>query len=136
MALPARFIVLQVLQQAGTLPPNPQPPPLTPHPMRRRRVGRWLTDVSALRPLLLPVPRLLRPQCTFTLQAAAWAGPWYPTLSLRFSSGPTEVRPMAEAAVAGAGGVGREPASSGSSTRAAEAPAHSMPPSLQQTRQQ
>lgn len=110
-------------------------------PARRRRVGRWLTDVSALRPLLLPAPRLLRPQCTFTLQAPAWAGAWKPTLSLRFSSSPTEVRPMAagdagsssdlastssSSSRSGAGSVGS------SSRQVAEAAEGGMPPRPQQ----
>lgn len=46
----------------------------------RRRVGRWLTDVSELRPLLPPGGT-----CRFTLQAPPWAPGWKPALSLRFS---------------------------------------------------
>lgn len=53
----------------------------------RRRVGRWLTPVTPLLPLLSkdgaggggPAPA-----CTFTMTTPPWAGPWYPTLSLRF----------------------------------------------------
>lgn len=45
----------------------------------RRRIGRWLTDVSPLRPLLTSR------RCSFTMQAAPWAGDWKPSLNLRFS---------------------------------------------------
>ncbi|PRW21088.1 Peptide-N(4)-(N-acetyl-beta-D-glucosaminyl)a sparagine amidase F [Chlorella sorokiniana] len=100
----------------------------------RRRVGRWLTDVSALRPLLLPAPRLLRMQCTFTLQAPAWAGPWQPTLSLRFSSGPTEVMQMADGAAVddGSGGSSYGGSSSSMERQAAAATAGSVPANPQQ----
>ncbi|XP_067865889.1 uncharacterized protein si:dkey-256h2.1 isoform X2 [Heterodontus francisci] len=45
----------------------------------RRRIGRWLTDVSPLLPLLNTK------QCTFTLKTAPWAMPWKPSLNLRFN---------------------------------------------------
>ena len=47
----------------------------------RRRVGRWLTDVTPLRPLLAGGRR-----CRFRLQTAPWALPWRPSLTLRFSN--------------------------------------------------
>lgn len=47
-------------------------------------MGRWLTDVTHLMPLLLPGQ-----QCRFALEAASWAGPWQPTLSLRYSRSST-----------------------------------------------
>lgn len=47
----------------------------------RRRVGRWLTDVTPLRPLLHGGRR-----CRFRLQTAPWALPWRPSLTLRFSN--------------------------------------------------
>ena len=45
----------------------------------RRRIGRWLTDVSPLLPLLTTNT------CTFTMKTAPWAKPWIPSLNLRFS---------------------------------------------------
>ncbi|KAK9816886.1 hypothetical protein WJX72_006713 [[Myrmecia] bisecta] len=45
----------------------------------RRRIGRWLTDVTPLMPLLSSR------QCRFRLQTAPWALPWQPSLRLRFS---------------------------------------------------
>uniref|UniRef100_A0A1A8EX87 Peptide-N-glycosidase F N-terminal domain-containing protein n=3 Tax=Nothobranchius korthausae TaxID=1143690 RepID=A0A1A8EX87_9TELE len=45
----------------------------------RRGIGRWLTDVSPLLPLLN------RNRCTFTLKTVPWAMPWIASLSLRFS---------------------------------------------------
>ncbi|GCC23001.1 hypothetical protein chiPu_0001392 [Chiloscyllium punctatum] len=45
----------------------------------RRRIGRWLTDVSPLLPLINTK------QCTFTMKTAPWAMPWKPSLNLRFS---------------------------------------------------
>ena len=47
-------------------------------------MGRWLTDVTPLMPLLLPGQ-----QCRFTLKGASWAGPWQNTLSLRYSRSST-----------------------------------------------
>lgn len=44
-------------------------------------MGRWLTDVSPLLPLLSSSQ-----SCSFTVQSAPWAGPWRPSLTLRFSS--------------------------------------------------
>ncbi|XP_041041035.1 uncharacterized protein si:dkey-256h2.1 [Carcharodon carcharias] len=44
----------------------------------RRRIGRWLTDVSPLLPLLNAK------QCTFTLKTVPWAMPWKPSLNLHF----------------------------------------------------
>lgn len=56
-------------------------PSVTPRCARcRRRIGRWLTDVTHYRPLLAS------PRCTFTLQSTPWAGRWAPTLSLRLSN--------------------------------------------------
>eukprot|EP00887_Chlorella_sp_A99_P003150 scaffold9.g3150.t1 len=48
----------------------------------RRRVGRWLTDVTPLAPLLLPGRT-----CNFTMQSTAWSGEWRPSLNLRFTCG-------------------------------------------------
>uniref|UniRef100_UPI00398F59E3 uncharacterized protein n=1 Tax=Pristiophorus japonicus TaxID=55135 RepID=UPI00398F59E3 len=45
----------------------------------RRRIGRWLTDVSPLLPLLNAGT------CIFTLKTVPWAMPWKPSLNLRFS---------------------------------------------------
>ncbi|XP_078094114.1 uncharacterized protein LOC144509317 isoform X2 [Mustelus asterias] len=45
----------------------------------RRRIGRWLTDVSPLLPLFNAK------KCTFTLKTVPWAMPWKPSLNLRFS---------------------------------------------------
>ena len=44
----------------------------------RRRIGRWLTDVSPLLPLLSSS------KCTFHLQTVSWALTWQPSLTLRF----------------------------------------------------
>lgn len=44
----------------------------------RRGIGRWLTDVSPLLPLLDG------PTCSFTMKTDAWAMPWIVSLSLRF----------------------------------------------------
>eukprot|EP00123_Amoebidium_parasiticum_P007083 comp17862_c0_seq1/m.18053 comp17862_c0_seq1/g.18053 ORF comp17862_c0_seq1/g.18053 comp17862_c0_seq1/m.18053 type:complete len:680 (-) comp17862_c0_seq1:483-2522(-) len=50
----------------------------------RRRIGRWLTDVSLLGGLLAPG------RCSFNMKLDAWwAKPWVPSLSLRLS-GQTE----------------------------------------------
>ncbi|XP_028672880.1 uncharacterized protein si:dkey-256h2.1 [Erpetoichthys calabaricus] len=43
----------------------------------RRRIGRWLTDVSPLIPLLDST------NCTFTMKTAPWAMPWKPSLNIR-----------------------------------------------------
>uniref|UniRef100_UPI0037E9351E uncharacterized protein n=1 Tax=Semicossyphus pulcher TaxID=241346 RepID=UPI0037E9351E len=45
----------------------------------RRGTGRWLTDVSPLRPLLDSN------KCNFTMKTVPWAMPWYASLNLRFS---------------------------------------------------
>ncbi|XP_041648683.1 uncharacterized protein si:dkey-256h2.1 isoform X2 [Cheilinus undulatus] len=45
----------------------------------RRGTGRWLTDVSPLRPLLDSN------KCTFTMKTVPWAMPWHTSLNLRFS---------------------------------------------------
>ncbi|BDA49567.1 hypothetical protein COCOBI_14-1860 [Coccomyxa sp. Obi] len=45
----------------------------------RRRIGRWLTDVTPLWPLLSSR------HCRFQAQTAPWALPWKPSLNLRFS---------------------------------------------------
>ena len=47
----------------------------------RRGIGRWLTDVSPLRPLLVPGQ-----QCTFTMQSTDQTDAWKPSLTLLFSS--------------------------------------------------
>ena len=44
----------------------------------RRGIGRWITDVTPLLPLLTTE------ECTFTMYTDAWAMPWYPSLNLRF----------------------------------------------------
>ena len=46
----------------------------------RRRIGRWLTDVTPLLPLLTGR------HCHFHLQTAPWALTWTPSLTLRFSN--------------------------------------------------
>lgn len=46
----------------------------------RRRIGRWLTDVSSLKPLLNDS------FCTFRLTTAPWAEPWVVSLNLRFTA--------------------------------------------------
>lgn len=99
-------------------------------------MGHWLTDASALRPLLLPAPHLLRQTCTFTLQAPAWAGPWKPRLALRFSSSPSgspsngssdgDGASSDGASSSGASGSG----SSGGSGGSVQRPASSPPPPL------
>eukprot|EP00730_Choanoeca_flexa_P007592 TRINITY_DN12354_c0_g2_i4.p1 TRINITY_DN12354_c0_g2~~TRINITY_DN12354_c0_g2_i4.p1 ORF type:complete len:626 (+),score=124.04 TRINITY_DN12354_c0_g2_i4:185-2062(+) len=45
----------------------------------RRRVGRWLTDISTLKPLLNDS------YCTFHLTTDPWAQPWVVSLNLRYS---------------------------------------------------
>ncbi|XP_062277932.1 uncharacterized protein si:dkey-256h2.1 [Scomber scombrus] len=45
----------------------------------RRGIGRWLTDVSPLLPLLDGN------KCTFTMKTVPWAMPWIVSLNLRFS---------------------------------------------------
>ncbi|KAG5271644.1 hypothetical protein AALO_G00182310 [Alosa alosa] len=45
----------------------------------RRGIGRWITDVSPLMPLLN------NGRCTFTMKTVPWAMPWVVTLNLRFS---------------------------------------------------
>ncbi|KAL3136582.1 hypothetical protein ABBQ38_005828 [Trebouxia sp. C0009 RCD-2024] len=46
----------------------------------RRRIGRWLTDVTPLLPLLTSQ------KCHFHLQTAPWALTWTPSLTLRFTN--------------------------------------------------
>ncbi|KAG7282946.1 hypothetical protein CRUP_028463 [Coryphaenoides rupestris] len=53
---------------------------ITPY---RRGIGRWLTDVSPLLPLLAAG------SCTFTMKTAWWAMPWVVSLNLRFSTNQT-----------------------------------------------
>ncbi|GAB4819720.1 hypothetical protein N2152v2_006766 [Parachlorella kessleri] len=48
----------------------------------RRRIGRWVTDVTHSRALLAS------PRCTFTMQSTPWAGTWLPSLRLRVSPPP------------------------------------------------
>ncbi|XP_038058293.1 uncharacterized protein LOC119729686 isoform X2 [Patiria miniata] len=50
----------------------------------RRRIGRWLTDVSPLFPLINSN------MCTFTMKTVPWAKAWKPSLNLRFSKDSTE----------------------------------------------
>ncbi|XP_021351177.1 uncharacterized protein LOC110448965 [Mizuhopecten yessoensis] len=45
----------------------------------RRRIGRWMTDVSPLLPLLTSST------CVFNMKTEPWAMPWKPSLNLRFS---------------------------------------------------
>ncbi|XP_028834783.1 uncharacterized protein LOC114789691 [Denticeps clupeoides] len=45
----------------------------------RRGIGRWVTDVSPLLPLLN------NERCAFTMKTAPWAMPWTVSLNLRFS---------------------------------------------------
>ncbi|XP_022088506.1 uncharacterized protein LOC110978103 [Acanthaster planci] len=45
----------------------------------RRRIGRWLTDVSPLFPLFTS------DTCNFTMKTVPWAKAWEPSLNLRFS---------------------------------------------------
>lgn len=47
----------------------------------RRGIGRWLTDVSPLLPLLDSN------KCTLTMKTVPWAMPWFVSLNLRFSIG-------------------------------------------------
>ncbi|XP_070823210.1 uncharacterized protein [Chaetodon trifascialis] len=47
----------------------------------RRGIGRWLTDVSPLLPLLDGK------RCTLTMKTVPWAMPWITSLNLRFSIG-------------------------------------------------
>ena len=84
----------------------------------RRGVGRWLTDVTPLMPLLtggasrreLSAGR----NCSFTLSTDAWAMPWVDTLSLRFRNYTAEE----------ARGASNEKSKSGSSSlRGVSAPA-------------
>ncbi|PIK55529.1 hypothetical protein BSL78_07563 [Apostichopus japonicus] len=51
----------------------------------RRRIGRWLTDVTALLPLLTSTT------CNFTMKTVPWAAAWKPSLNLRFSKTSTGV---------------------------------------------
>ena len=48
--------------------------------LRRRRIGRWLSDATVLLPLLTSR------QCHFHLQTAPWALTWTPSLTLRFTN--------------------------------------------------
>ncbi|XP_071505492.1 uncharacterized protein [Diadema antillarum] len=60
----------------------------------RRRIGRWLTDVSPLAPLFTS------DTCTFTMQTAWWAQAWTASLNLRIhraesaDSGPKQIIPL------------------------------------------
>ncbi|XP_018541098.1 uncharacterized protein si:dkey-256h2.1 [Lates calcarifer] len=45
----------------------------------RRGIGRWVTDVSPL------IPLLDSNKCTFTMKTVPWAMPWIASLNLRFS---------------------------------------------------
>lgn len=58
----------------------------------RRGIGRWLTDVSPLLPLLDGN------KCTLTMKTVPWAMPWYASLNLRFSfsnqTGEEKLRPF------------------------------------------
>lgn len=45
-----------------------------------RRVGRWITDIS---PLLPMIQNNQSDTCTFTMKTAPWAMPWIPSLNLR-----------------------------------------------------
>ncbi|KAJ8036127.1 hypothetical protein HOLleu_20006 [Holothuria leucospilota] len=50
----------------------------------RRRIGRWLTDVTPLLPLLTSS------KCTFNMKTVPWAMAWKPSLNLRFSKNTTK----------------------------------------------
>uniref|UniRef100_A0A667XXJ3 Si:dkey-256h2.1 n=1 Tax=Myripristis murdjan TaxID=586833 RepID=A0A667XXJ3_9TELE len=55
----------------------------------RRGIGRWLTDVSPLLPLLNSG------RCTFTMKTVPWAMPWIVSLNVRFSDHPAnKLRPF------------------------------------------
>ncbi|XP_065837968.1 uncharacterized protein [Oscarella lobularis] len=45
----------------------------------RRRIGRWLTDVTPL------LPFFDAPTCNLTMKTVPWALPWYPSLNIRLS---------------------------------------------------
>jgi hypothetical protein len=47
----------------------------------RRGVGRWVTDVSPLLPLLT------QQECTFVAQTDSWSTPWWVTVNLRWRNG-------------------------------------------------
>ncbi|XP_061174811.1 uncharacterized protein LOC133183952 [Saccostrea echinata] len=46
----------------------------------RRRIGRWLTDISPLLPVIQNNQSAI---CKFTMKTAPWAMPWIPSLNLR-----------------------------------------------------
>ena len=76
----------------------------------RRGLGHWLTDVTPLLPLLVgDQTTSASTQCSFTMATDAWAMPWFPSLSLRFSSLPDAAKPPMKVAPlwnTGAGGNG------------------------------
>lgn len=88
----------------------------------RRGIGRWLTDVSPLRPLLVPGQ-----QCTFTMQSTDQTDAWRPSLTLLFSSSKAasvDKRGAGNATIArGSGGGG----STGHSTQAEHAARAPLP---------
>jgi Peptide-N-glycosidase F, C terminal/Peptide-N-glycosidase F, N terminal len=49
----------------------------------RRRIGRWLTDVTHLLPMLMG-SESAQALCSFHMNTVPWAKPWKPSLSLRF----------------------------------------------------
>ena len=65
------------LTAAGVLQRLPQLTQASLHGCRRR-IGRWLTDVTPLLPLLSSS------KCTLHLQTVSWALTWQPSLTLRF----------------------------------------------------
>lgn len=73
---------------------------LCTHCCCRRRMGRWLTDVSHYRPLLSGR------HCAFTVQSTPWSGRWLATLQLRLSPLPPAAATATAAEEAGPGSVG------------------------------
>lgn len=51
-----------------------------------RRIGRWLTNVSELMPLIHSPTKT----CEFTMKTAPWAMPWVPSLNLRLLKSPVK----------------------------------------------
>ena len=51
-----------------------------------RRIGRWLTPVKPLIPLLQSADSSSRNQCNFTMKTVPWAMAWVPTLNVRLVS--------------------------------------------------
>ena len=77
----------------------------------RRGLGRWLTDVTPLLPLLFGDQAAGAPAtCAFTAATDAWSMPWFPSLSLRLDRAPAPARAPARALTSlwqtGAGGNG------------------------------